>query len=102
MSTSVSAQASDVLGVDGSPASSRVNSNTRVKGSAGALGLQTDVMQFSGPSVSGTWVMGAMRVKVNGIAVINQASAGTCVGTPSVLSPGPMTVSSGDTRIKAM
>jgi hypothetical protein len=97
MSTPVSTKAADVLGVDGSPASSRVSSNTRVKGSAGALGLQTDVMQFSGPSISGTWVLAALRVKVNGIGVINQASAGTCVGTP-----GPMTVSSGDSRIKVM
>lgn len=102
MSSPVSVLPSGVLGVDGSPASSRIGANTRVRAAAGALGIQSDLMQFTGPSISGTWVMGAMRVKANGIAVINQASAGTCVGTPPGLPPGPMSVAAGDTRVKAL
>lgn len=102
MSNPVSVLPSGVLGVDGSPASARVSVNTRVRAAAGTLGIQTDIMQFSGPSISGTWVLGARRLKVNGIAVVHQASAGTCVGTPPGLPPGPMTVVGGDPRIRVL
>ena len=101
MTTPVSVLPAGVLGNDGSPAAARVCSNTRVLAASGALGLVTDVMQFAGPAVSGSWIVGASRVQVNGVAVVNQAAVGVCVGTPGVLPPGPMSVAQGDARIKA-
>ena len=63
MTTPVSVLPAGVLGNDGSPAGARVCSNTRVLAATGALGLVTDVMQFAGPAVSGSWILGASRVQ---------------------------------------
>ncbi len=101
MSQPVSVLPSGVLGNDGSPASSRISSNTRVRGAADSLGTQADVMQFAGPSLTGSWILGASRVQVNGIPVIHQSSSGTCVGTPGTLPPGPMSLVLCDPRIQA-
>jgi hypothetical protein len=57
-------------------------------------------MQFPLPHNAGNWLVAATRVKAGGIPVINQASTGTSYGP--VVGPGPMTVTMGDTRIKAM
>lgn len=101
MSQPVSILPSGVLGNDGGPAISRISGNTRVKAAADSLGIQADVMQFAGPSLTGTWILGASRVRVNGIPVIHQSSSGTCVGTPAVLPPGPMSLVLCDPRIQA-
>jgi hypothetical protein len=57
-------------------------------------------MQFAAAHNAGNWLVAATRVKAGGIPIINQASTGTSYGSAVV--PGPMTVTLGDTRIKAM
>lgn len=81
----------------GGPAVAFVSTNTRVRSQTGFLGLQTDVVQFSGPMATGTWVTGATRVFVNSLPVVLQSSTGTAV-SPAPAS-APMTVVSGDTRV---
>lgn len=86
----------------GAPAAAKISVNTRVSTAAGPVGIITDVMQFSAPGI-GTWVVGATRVFVIGMPVINQSSTGPAVGPPPVFPPlGPMTVTQGDARVSAM
>ena len=84
----------------GSPGSSFVTVNTRVKASTGHLALMTDVMQFAGPLVAGAWVLGNTRVKVQGIPTVGAGSIGIATGAAGATGPG--TVLSGDIRVGAM
>ena len=102
MTTPVSVLASGVLNATAAPATAKITANTRVTAAAGPIGILTDVMQFSGPTVVGNWIVGATRVLVNAVPVINQAASGTSIGPPPTFTPsGPMTVAQGDPRIKA-
>ena len=101
MSQPMSVLASGVQSSDGLRATAKISINTRVQAAAGPIGVITDVMQFSGPSVIGNWIVGATRVLVMGVPAVNQASTGTSIGTPAAgFSPtGPMTVVQGDSRV---
>ncbi len=79
-------------------AASVVTSNTRVSTATGKVAIQTDIVQFSGPMVTGAWTVAATRCKVNSIPVINQSSTGQAA-SPSP-STAPMTVTQGDSRVK--
>jgi hypothetical protein len=83
----------------GSPGTAFVTANTRVKAATGPLGLVTDVMTFGGPLVTGAWVMGNTRVKVNGIPTVGMGSTGIATGAAGAT--GPVTVVMGDMRVKA-
>jgi hypothetical protein len=83
----------------GSPGTAFVTTNMRVKAATGALGLVSDVLQFSGPLVAGAWVMGNMRVKVSGVPTVGMGSTGTATGAAGAT--GPVTVVQGDMRVKA-
>jgi hypothetical protein len=80
----------------GGPAVAFVTTNPRVRSQTGFLGLQTDVVLFSGPMVTGAWSTAATRVFVNQVPVVLQTSTGTAVN-PSASSP--MAVSTGDTKV---
>lgn len=80
----------------GGPAVAFVSANTRAKSQLGFVGLQTDLVQFSGPMVSGAWVLGAMRTFVQSVPVVLQTATGTAVNP---VSSAPMTVVSGDSRV---
>ena len=82
----------------GSPGTTFVSTNTRVKATTGPLGLVTDVLQFSGPLVVGAWVMGNTRVKVSGVPTVGMGSTGTATGVAGAT--GPVTVVQGDMRVK--
>ena len=83
----------------GSPGTAFVTTNMRVKAASGALGLATDVLQFSGPLVAGAWVMPNTRVKVAGVPTVGMGSAGTATGAAGAT--GPVTVVQGELRVKA-
>lgn len=100
MSMPVSVLPVGVANATAVPAAAKVPGTARAQAAAGPLTVQTDVMQFSAPHNAGNWLVAATRVKVGGIPVVNQASTGSSYS--SVLPPGPMTVTMGDTRIKAM
>jgi len=82
----------------GSPGSAFVSLNTRVKASTGTLGLASDLMQFSGPLVAGTWILGNVRVKVAGVPTVGGASVGIATGAAGAT--GPVTVLLGDPRVR--
>ena len=100
MSMPVSVLPAGVANATAVPAAAKVPGMARAQAAAGPLTVQTDVMQFAPPYTNGNWLVAATRVKVGGIPVVNQASTGSSYG-PTVV-PGPMTVTMGDTRIKAM
>jgi len=100
MSMPVSVLPAGVANATAVPATSKVPGSSRAQAMTGPLTVQTDVMQFSAPHFAGNWMVPATRVKAGGIPVINQASTGTSYGSPP-LAPGPMTVTMGDSRIKA-
>ena len=80
----------------GGPATRFVSANTRVKSQLGYLGIQTDVVIFSGPAVSGMWMSASTRVFVNSIPSVTRNSQGQAVtGTGATV---PMTVVMGDPR----
>lgn len=81
----------------GGPATAFVTTNTRVKSQSGYLGLQTDIVQFGGPMVTGMWTVAGSHVFVSSVPVVLQRSSGTAVSpTPS---SAPMSVSLGDSRV---
>lgn len=82
----------------GSPGTALVSANRCARTASGALGLMTDVMQFSGPLVVGAWVTGNVRVKVSGIPTVGMGSTGTASGAAGVT--GPVSVVQGDLRVK--
>jgi hypothetical protein len=100
MSMPVSVLPSGVVNA-AAPATVKVPGTARAQAATGPLTVQSDVMQFPGPQVTGNWMVAATRVKAGGVFVVNQASTGTSVG-PAPVTPGPMTVVMGDLRIKAM
>ncbi len=79
----------------------KVSANTRVKTATAPVGLLSDVMQLSGPSITGNWIVSATRVMVMNTPVINQASTGIAIPPPPLV-PVPMLVPQGDTRVKVM
>jgi len=82
------------------PASSVVTSNTRVRTASGAVGIQTDVVSFPGPMVTGAWTVAATRSKINQIPVINQSSTGQAASPAPATAP--MMVTQGDARVKGL
>ena len=99
MSFPVSALPAGVQG--GGVGVQKVSANTRVMTATAPIGLLSDVMQLSGPSISGNWTVGATRVMVMSTPVINQASVGVAI-PPSPAPPVPMVVAQGDARVKAL
>ena len=85
----------------GSPAISAVTTNARVKAQTGYLALQTDIPQFPGPPVTGTWLVTASRVFVQQVPVVPQTSTGIAVIPPPTPSTVPMSVTFGDNRVQA-
>jgi hypothetical protein len=81
----------------GGPAAAMVTTNTRVKTQTGYLGLATDVLQFSGPMVTGAWTATNSRVCVNHVPTVSSASTGLA-SNPSPAS-APVTVTTGDSRV---
>lgn len=84
----------------GSPATSIVSTNTRVRSQSGFLSLQSDVPQFPGPAVTGVWTVAAARTFVQSVPVVTQNAVGvaTIPGPPGTT---PMSVTMGDARVKA-
>lgn len=102
MAAPVSVLAPGILAA-GVAATAKVTVNTRVMAAAGPVGILTDVMQFPGPPVIGNWVVGAMRVQINGIPAVNATATGTSFGPPPVSAPtGPLVVAQGDPRVQAL
>ena len=90
---------------EGLRATVKVTANSRVTTPTGPVGVMSDIMQFPGPgSVAGNWLVGATRVSVMGIPVINQVSTGLSYGAvpPAFPPTGPMTVVQGDTRVMGL
>ena len=81
----------------GGPASSVVTTNSRVKSQAGPLGIATDILQFSGPMVTGMWTVTNSKVFVNHIPTVSSGSSGTAVSTVPV--SAPVSVTMGDSRV---
>jgi hypothetical protein len=84
----------------GTPAAAIITTNTRVQTSTGYVGLVTDVVQFAGTSTIGNWVVGALRMTVNGTPVINASATGlSFLVAPPVTTPtGAMHVAVPDPR----
>ena len=81
----------------GGPATRFVSANTRVSTQTGYLGIQTDVVIFSGPAISGMWTSASSRVFVNSIPIVTKNSQGQAVtGSGSTIT---MSVLMGDTRV---
>lgn len=97
---SVPAGISDGPGV---PAASKVSANQTVRGATGPIGILTDVPQFGGATLTGLWIMGALRCQINGIPVVHATSVG--IGIASVPPPpttGPLRLSQSDSKVKAL
>jgi len=81
------------------PALAVVPANFRVTATGLPVGVVGDVVQFAGlPTLTGSWVMGSLRVSINGLPVINQAQQGISVlaiGSPG----GPILVQTPDPRV---
>jgi hypothetical protein len=84
----------------GIPAVAIVTTNTRVQTSMGYVGLVTDIVQFAGTSTIGNWVLGATRMTINGIPVINASATGLSflVAPPATTPTGAMQVLLPDSR----
>lgn len=102
MSNPISVLPAGVANATAVPAASKVPGAARAQTATGPVTVQTDVMQFPAPHNVGNWILGSFRVKAGGVPVIHQASAGTSVSQTLPLPPGPMTVTLGDARVKAM
>ena len=100
MSNPVSVLPAGVTNATAVPAAAKVPGIARASTAAGPLTVQTDIMQFSAPHTTGTWILGSTRVKAGGIPIIHQASTGTSAG-PTVI-PGSMAVMMGEARVKAL
>jgi hypothetical protein len=89
----------------GTPAAAIVTTNTRVQTAAGFVGLLSDIVSFAGTSTAGNWVMGATRMTVNGVPVINASAVGVSflLAPPAPPVPtSPMHVAVPDTRAQGM
>jgi hypothetical protein len=84
-------------------ATAKITANTRVSATTGTIGIATDVLQFPGPNIAGNWLFPATRVRIQGIPVINAASAGVAIAPgPPPAPSGPLTVAQPDQRVKAL
>lgn len=89
------------LGVQDStsvPATSKMSANQRVKTSAGAISVATDVLSFPGPSTVGNWIVPNQRVLIGNIPSIGQSSSGQAIRPIPPPTPGPLVVMTTDTR----
>lgn len=81
------------------PALAVVPAQVRVSATGLLVGVVGDVVQFPGtPTLTGSWVMGSLRVSAGGLPVINQSVQGisvTVVGAPG----GPIRVQVPDPRV---
>lgn len=103
MSGNVLALTPGLQGGDASPATARVPVNFRVNTASFAIGVLPEVVQFAGPSVTGTWTVGTTRVSIGGLPAINTASAGISIGPPPASVPtGPMRIIQPDPRVSAL
>ncbi|MEA3262345.1 MAG: hypothetical protein U9R07_02550 [Pseudomonadota bacterium] len=84
----------------GSPATTTITTNSRVRSQSGFLALQTDVPQFPGPPVTGVWTVAATRTFVQSVPVVTQTAVGVAA-IPAPPSSVPMSVTMGDARVKA-
>lgn len=101
MSNPVNSKPNGVQDSFGSSSVSNITANQRVKTTYGPIGIITDVPQFAGTTVTGMWTVGASRVKVNSLPIINTASVG--VGLNAVpSSTGPLTVAQADNKVKGL
>ncbi len=84
----------------GVPATSVVSPNTRVKATLGALATAADIVQFSGTTILGNWVVPATRCTVGGIPAITATSSSiTTILVAGVPTPsGPMQMMTPDQR----
>lgn len=102
MSSGVQTIAQGIIDSVSSPALAKVPANFRVTASGQPIGVVGDVITFSGvPTASGSWVMGSLRVSINGLPVINQTVQGVSVlsaGPPG----GPILVQTPDQRVKVV
>jgi len=84
------------------PGVAMVGSNTRVKGQPGFLGTALDVLSFSNGGV-GMWTVPNTRTRILGAFMVSQSSMGMAT-IPSPAGPvqSPVTVVTGDPRIKSL
>lgn len=90
----------DSLGVS---AASKVTANTRVKTSAGTIGILTDIPSFTGTTATGLWTLGAMRCRINGIPAVHASAVG--IGIASATPPGttgPIRVAITDPKVAVL
>jgi hypothetical protein len=87
----------DAMGI---PATAVVSPNVRVKATLGALATVADIVQFSGPTIMGNWLVPATRCQVGGIpAICATSSSITYVLVLGVPTPsGPMQLMTPDQR----
>lgn len=104
MGNPVDAKPNGVADGPGTTASSKVSANTRVKTASGAIGLITDVLTFSGATVTGIWTLGTLRCKVNGIPMVTTSAIGVGIASAAPTPPttGPLQVQQFDSTVKAL
>jgi hypothetical protein len=98
MSGNAMALTAGVLDAAGTPATSRVPVNLRVRCESGPVGVLPEVMTFSAVTTVGNWVSGTTRVTVNGLPAINTVSAGTGYNVAGTAT-GPLQVAQPSTRL---
>lgn len=103
MASPINTLAPGVVNAVSAPGTAKVPGATRAKTTTGPVTVMTDQLVFPGPQTNGTWVVASFRVFAGNIPVVNQASVGTSFAPPPTpVVPGPMTVISGDPRVKGM
>lgn len=90
----------DALGV---PNSAKVPANTRVRTSAGFVGVMGDVPVWGFPTATGQWTLAATRCRANGLPVVTQSSVGVGIASTAPLPPttGPIRVQIPFPRVRA-
>ena len=84
----------------GAPGTSMVGPNTRVKSPQGFLGTAADVLTFANGAV-GSWAVPNTRTRISGVFMVSQSSTGVAQPPPPS-SPVPVTVVSGNPRIRSL
>jgi hypothetical protein len=101
MASGVQSITQGIVDSTSTPATARVPANFRVTASGQPIGVVGDVITFNGlPTASGSWVVGSMRVTIQGLPAINESAQGISVlsnGSPG----GPIRVQTSDPRVKA-
>jgi hypothetical protein len=84
----------------GGTAMAAISPNTRVTASLGAVATVADVVQFSGPTLIGNWLVPATRVTIGGTPAIcaNSGSSTIVFNGVSTNPGGPMLLNSPDPR----